>query len=169
MKPADKLWVFLAEGFGIGRIPFAPGTFGSLLGLVWTWILLRFSPNLALFLLGSLALTLAAVWIGHKAERALGKEDPGQIVLDEICAIPFASLALVITSGQLDKSLLDPTRWPWWLAIFLLFRLFDIWKPWPVKQIQDLPRGWGLVLDDILAAGYVSLVLWLLNLTLLFF
>lgn len=156
MKPAEKLWVWLAEGFGVGRIPVAPGTFGSILGLGWCWLLLRVSPTLLHYLIGTLALTLAAVWIGHRAEKALGKEDPGQIVIDEICAIPIAAMYLVFTFGS---TLREWPAWPWWVGIFVLFRLFDVWKPWPVRQIQVLPRGWGLVLDDVLAALYVNILL----------
>ena len=169
MKPADKLWVFLAEGFAVGRIPWAPGTFGSILGLGWAWMLLRYSPNLLTFLLLTLGGILAAVWIGHKAEKALAKEDPGQIVIDEICAIPVACLILVAGGGILDKSLLEGSSWPWWVGVFAFFRLFDIWKPWPVKQIQEIPKGVGLVLDDVLAAGYVNLALYATRRAVVFF
>jgi phosphatidylglycerophosphatase A len=137
--------------------------------LGWLWLLLRTCQTGATFIIGMVALILACVWIGHRAEKALAKEDPGQIVLDEICAIPVSALVLIFASATFEKTLLNRSMWPWWIAIFALFRLFDIWKPWPVKQIQVLPRGWGLVLDDVLAAGYVNVGLLVIKLLLPFF
>jgi len=157
--------IWLAQGFGIGRIPWAPGTFGSLLGLAWFAVLLliaQWSPVSALVLfLGSI---LASVWTCEAAEILLGEKDPGSIVLDEIVALPTCFLGWVFhlwlqleTLPSLDFFFGSTT---WFLAcgVFLAFRFFDIAKPWPVRQSQDLPRGWGVVLDDQLAAVYVNLV-----------
>ncbi len=161
----ERLVIWLAQGFGIGRIPWAPGTFGSLLGLGWFAILLwiaQWSPVAALALfLGSI---LASVWTCEAAEILLGEKDPGSIVLDEIVALPTCFLGWVFHLWLQLEALpsLDfffgPTTWFLALGVFLAFRFFDIAKPWPVRQSQDLPRGWGVVLDDQLAALYVNLV-----------
>ena len=165
LKPsfADRLAVFVAEGFGIGRIPFAPGTFGSALGLGWIYLLLL-PRSIPLYIGGIVVGFFAAVWIGAWAERVLQKEDPGSIVLDEITAMPLAFLPAVLltTSNAIPlppsaflsgKLLLLP------LLAFVLFRVFDVLKPFGIARIQSFPRGWGLVLDDFLAALPSALLL----------
>jgi phosphatidylglycerophosphatase A len=159
------LVIWLAQGFGIGRIPWAPGTFGSVLGLGWFAILLliaQWSPvSAGVLFLGSV---LASVWTCEAAEILLGEKDPGSIVLDEIVALPTCFLGWVFhlwlqleTLPSLDF-FFGPTTWFLAFGVFLAFRFFDIAKPWPVRQSQDLPRGWGVVMDDQLAALYVNLV-----------
>ena len=160
------LVVWLAQGFGVGRIPWAPGTFGSLLGLGWFAILLliaRWSPvSAGVIFFGSV---LASVWTCEAAEIILGEEDPGSIVLDEIVALPtcFLSLTLLLwlQLGVVPslQYFFGTTTWFVALGVFLAFRYFDIAKPWPVRQSQNLPRGWGVVMDDQLAAIYVNLVM----------
>jgi phosphatidylglycerophosphatase A len=152
------LW--LAQGFGSGRAPFAPGTFGSLVGLLW-FALLVSSQSIWGFAGGLLGMMIAAVAICRKGEEILQQKDPGSIVLDEICAVPLCFVPWV-ASEWLRKG-----AWPtletffgansWYLTaiIFALFRIFDILKPWPVRQSQKLPGGWGVVMDDVLAAVYV--------------
>jgi phosphatidylglycerophosphatase A len=152
------LW--LAQGFGSGRAPFAPGTFGSLVGLLW-FALLVSSQSIWGFAGGLLGMMIAAVAICRKGEEILQQKDPGSIVLDEICAVPLCFVPWV-ASEWLRKG-----TWPtletffgansWYLTaiIFVLFRIFDILKPWPVRQSQKLPGGWGVVMDDVLAAVYV--------------
>lgn len=170
----DKLVLFLAEGFGVGRIPFAPGTFGTLVGFGWIWILNylafryfipfgQFGVSLFMtvgpfgfYLAGTVAGILAAVWVGARAEKILGLKDPGRIVIDEIAAMPVAWCLFFLCYLHPGMA---PPLWVEMLSVFGLFRLFDIWKPWPVKQSQDLPGGWGLTIDDILAAVYVNMAL----------
>lgn len=168
------LWI--AQGFGIGRVPKAPGTFGSILGLGWFALLLwigGIQPWLAAFIL--VASIIASVWICEAAEKILGAKDPGSIVIDEIVAVPVCFLGwvfhLALRLGELPSLDLffGPTTWFLALGVFLAFRFFDIVKPWPVKQSQDVPRGWGVVLDDLLAAVYVNLVILLIHLGLQLF
>jgi phosphatidylglycerophosphatase A len=152
------LWA--AQGFAVGRIPFAPGTFGSLLGLLWFGVLLS-TQNIWGFVGGMIGGVLAAVWICGRAEAILKERDPGSIVLDEICAMPICFVPWVVSELSRQKT------WPaletffgaktWYLTalIFILFRIFDILKPPPVRQSQRLPGGWGVVTDDVLAALYV--------------
>lgn len=162
-NPSDKFLLWLAQGFGAGRIPWAPGTFGSLVGLLWFAVLLV-PGSLVIYLMG-IALSIAgSVVVCTEAERILGETDPGSIVLDEIIALPICFLpwlvreylrlgampsAEVFFSG---KAILGSA------GIFLLFRVFDITKPWPVRQSQRLPAGFGVTIDDCLAAGYVAIV-----------
>lgn len=156
-----KLWI--AQGFGIGRIPVAPGTFGSILGFVllaallctgsWTWVFAI-----------SICLVPISVWLCGEAEIILGKTDPGSVVLDEVIAIPFCYIVVIAFGfrfGNADMSTAQPSFLLHWYTpvVFILFRLFDVWKPWPVRQTQNLPGGFGVVTDDLVAAGYVSLVL----------
>lgn len=156
--------LFIAQGFGTGRIPFAPGTWGSLPGLAW-FALLVATGNLWLFLAAALAGVAVSVWLCGSAEKILGKTDPGSVVLDEIAAIPFCFLPWVISEWAGRGHVMPPVEtffvgraWLGTAGVFALFRLFDIWKPWPIRRLQDLPGGWGVTVDDVLAALYVALV-----------
>lgn len=139
----------IASGFGSGRLRPAPGTWGSLAALA-AWVglsrlLVRLPVPLAETLF--LALPLLLTWIGIRAStaavRATGEKDPSWIVIDE-------------WAGQWIA--LWPLRWEApdlrLIAPFLLFRLFDIWKPWPCHALQDLPEGEGIVADDVVAGLY---------------
>jgi phosphatidylglycerophosphatase A len=154
------LWI--AQGFGIGRIPVAPGTFGSLAGIAWA-LLLLLPGNLPVFALGTLAGLLLSVYGCGRAEQILGETDPGSVVLDEIAALPVCFLAWIAVSAHELGRFPDahdlvsgPNRW-WILGVFVAFRVFDVAKPWPVHGSQKLPGGWGVTTDDFLAAIYVNL------------
>jgi phosphatidylglycerophosphatase A len=155
--------LFVAQGFGIGWIPFAPGTFGSLIGLVWFAMLVA-TGNFWAYLAGAIEGIAFSIWLCDDAEKFLGETDPGSVVLDEIIAIPFCFMPWVANEwwrhGALpDVSYFFTGRALWMtLGIVALFRVFDIWKPWPVRQVQRLPGGWGVTVDDLLAAAYVGLI-----------
>jgi len=155
------LW--LAQGFGIGRIPFAPGTFGSAVGLVWFFVLLR-SGSLWVYFGGLLLGVILSIWLCGAAEKILKQTDPSSVVLDEIAAMPLCFLVWVANTwfrhGQLPgpESFVTSQNWFRTVLVFALFRLFDILKPWPVRQSQRLPGGWGVTVDDLLAALYVAAV-----------
>ncbi|MBT8339223.1 MAG: phosphatidylglycerophosphatase A [Desulfatitalea sp.] len=137
--------MFLATGCYVGRFPTAPGTMGALLGLPVAFILAGLPLPAALFWI--VLLTMAAVWIAGKAERQLGRKDPGCIVIDEIAgmAVAVAGIPLTLETG---------------VAGFLLFRLFDIFKPFPIGYAERrLPGGWGIVMDDIIAGLMANVVL----------
>jgi phosphatidylglycerophosphatase A len=159
----DRLVLCLAQGFYIGRIPVMPGTFGSLLGLVWLAVLLT-PRHLGLFVTGCGVAALASVWVCGRAERILQKTDPGSVVLDEIVAIPicFAGWIGLHTWNHHappgPEWLMADGAWLWTIGLFGAFRFFDIAKPWPVRQSQHLPGGWGVTVDDLLAAVYVNVV-----------
>lgn len=158
----DTLMLWIAQGFGAGRAPFAPGTFGSVVGLGWFALLLA-PGNPWLFLAGTLAGVILSAWLCGEAERILVQRDPASVVLDEIIAIPLCFGAWVgLEAGQrgalppvdfffVDNALLT-------LGVFLAFRFFDVVKPWPIRQSQSLPGGWGVTVDDVLAAVGVNLL-----------
>ena len=146
----------------MGRLPVAPGTFGSLAGLLW-WALLLRAGSLWLLLLLLLAGLALAVWLCGVGEKTLRQTDPASVVLDEIAALPVCFLPFAVADwtrhGRLPDLDFFFTGRGWWLTLlgFALFRLFDILKPPPVRQSQRLPGGWGIVVDDVLAAAYVAL------------
>jgi phosphatidylglycerophosphatase A len=156
-----KLWI--AQGFGVGRIPVAPGTFGSVVGVLWFGLLLM-TGKLWLFTAGTFAAIALSVWLCGAAEKTLGKTDPGSVVLDEIAALPVCFCGwvaiLVCKTGALPafSHFFTARTWPLTLGVFVAFRFFDVAKPWPVYQSQSLPGGWGVTIDDVLAAVYVNLV-----------
>lgn len=158
----NKLILWLAQGFGVGRIPFAPGTAGSLVGLLWFTLLLT-TGNPWVFSGGMILGLAASVWICGRAEQTLKQTDPPSVVLDEIAALPCCFALWVKMSYDWTGILPGPETfffrgdWPLAVGIFLAFRLFDIWKPWPIRQSQKLPGGWGVVMDDLLAAVYVNI------------
>lgn len=137
---------FIALGFGAGLAPVAPGTFGTLAGLALYWLLALVLPPLAIAFL-AIPLFLVGVWACGVAGRNLGVADHGAFVWDEIVAfLPLAALASASLVLQ--------------LVAFGLFRLFDVWKPFPIRQFEARVKGgFGVMLDDLLAACYAYLVL----------
>ena len=166
-----RIALFLATVCGLGYIPFAPGTFGSLAGIGIYWTIVHF------FLNGSFAntfiytdkdgtrmigqpwallcwLNLLVAGVGVIAAEIVstktGVKDPQFVVIDE-------------TSGQMLAYSLafTPLNWKYLLLGFILFRVFDIWKPFPARQSESLPGGWGIMADDWIAALYAALGLWI--------
>ena len=137
---------FIALGFGAGLAPVAPGTFGTLAGLALYWLLALALPPLAIAFL-AIPLFFLGVWACGVAGRNLGVADHGALVWDEIVAfLPLAALASASLVLQ--------------LVAFGLFRLFDVWKPFPIRQFEARVKGgFGVMLDDLLAACYAYLVL----------
>jgi phosphatidylglycerophosphatase A len=160
--------LLLATGAGLGGIPFAPGTFGSLGGLALTVALLGVG-NFWFYLVLLLLLVWASALLCDAAEKILRQKDPASIVLDEIVAVPccFVTWLAVYTAEQgampSPDYFVGPGIWPLTLGVFVAFRVFDVAKPWPIRRSQSLPGGWGVVLDDLLAAAGVNalvLVVW---------
>jgi len=139
---------FLAFGFGSGLSRYAPGTMGTLAAVPFA-ILLKSLPALAFWLLLA-GLFLLGVHICTTSSNRLGQHDPGGIVWDEMVAY-WLTVAFL------------PVAWPWWLAAFVLFRFFDILKPWPIRWVENrFSGGLGIMLDDIVAALYAMAILWLI-------
>ena len=131
-------WHFLAFGFGLGLLPKAPGTFGSLLGLLFYWLLVSLGWEGYLFI--PLLAMIFGVWLCGKVSKDLGVHDHSGIVWDEIVGI---LLTFVFISPSLNAM----------LAGFIFFRFFDILKPWPISYVdKKIHGGLGIMLDDVLAA-----------------
>ncbi|HEU5401927.1 MAG TPA: phosphatidylglycerophosphatase A [Terriglobales bacterium] len=147
------LWAWLAGTFfGVGTLRPGPGTWGSTATvLLWAGFA-RYSP-VPLRLPLNILLALLAVAIGIPAAtrvaRASGKKDPQQVVIDEV-------------AGQLITLVAAPIHWKPMLAGLILFRVFDMWKPFPVRNLEKLPEGTGIVLDDVAAGVYGLIVMQLL-------
>jgi phosphatidylglycerophosphatase A len=156
---ANRIALWLAQGLGIGRIPIIPGTFGSGLGFLW-FLLIAAPGNFAFFATAILFSFFVSVLCAEIAEKVLNQHDPNSIVIDEIVAIPICFLGWMAVDPTIDCPLWFFTegRWKITLGILFAFRVFDIWKPWPVRQSQRLPGGWGVTVDDILAAIYVAVI-----------
>jgi len=135
----------LALGFGTGLAPRAPGTAGTLVGVLFAWLSLPLP--MAARIMSGVALVIAGIWLCGASARKLGVHDHSGIVWDEI-----AGMYLVLLFAR--------PEFPVWTAAFLLFRLFDIWKPWPIRDMDHrLHGGTGIMLDDIAAALYAALIL----------
>jgi len=153
---------------GVGYFPIAPGTLGALVGVglyltLWGWLyqvleanaargglslLYIFAPQLAVMLLIILIVSIAGVWAATRAEKTTQVKDPSIVVIDEV-------------AGQMIALLSGPF-WihTWWsvLSAFILFRLFDIWKPYPIRRLEALESGLGIMADDLLAGVYALIV-----------
>ena len=157
-----RLIILIAQGLGTGRSPVMPGTVGSLLGLP-VFILLLMPGSFQFFVGSLLVLGVTSVWLCGRAETLLGQRDPGSVVFDEIIALPlcFAGWvsSLYFANGSMPEWVyfFKGTNWFLSVVVFLLFRFFDIVKPWPIGSSQSLPGGWGVTIDDLLAALYVNL------------
>lgn len=143
---------FLAFGFGSGLLPKAPGTWGTLVA-VPLWFLLAQLP-LNSYLLAIAVLSVVGIWLCGKSSEKLGVHDHGGIVWDEFC-------------GYWVTMILVPVTWYWALIGFVLFRVFDIIKPWPIKWLdKKVHGGFGIMIDDIiaglLALAVLQFLLWLL-------
>lgn len=156
--PRTPLLVWLAQGFGVGRIPWGPGTWGSILGVIWYWALAAWSPSLVWFYIVALLAVVAAISVCGQAEILLGQHDPPSVVLDEIVALPFCFSLTIWMVGK--PAINSPAFLREAIAGFVLFRVFDITKPPPIRQLQKLPGGWGVVIDDLAAALVAALCLW---------
>ena len=135
-RSGNRLILFIARGAGLGLLSKAPGTWGSVGGLAWAALLLT-TGNIWLYLAGMLVGFALSIWICDRAEKLLKKNDPSEIVLDEIVAVPMCFTGLLATQHFDPQLLLQPVTWCWASAGFVLFRLFDIWKPPPIHQLQN--------------------------------
>lgn len=149
MKLTDKQILFIAKGCNVGNAPVMPGTFGTLVGIPICFLLsfLNTPSGVPFFALFAIALTLFAVWIAEEAVNILKVKDPGCIVIDEIAGF---TVTMIGVSFSLTSVVLA----------FLIFRFFDILKPFPVKFLEEkIPGGAGVVLDDIAAGIMANIVL----------
>jgi phosphatidylglycerophosphatase A len=167
-RTAGDYFALAISTCGVGYFPIAPGTMGSLVGLglylfIWvesyTWLQNRaargrlnllyiFTPQMALMLVVIFVVTMVGIWAASRAEKLLRKKDPSIVVIDEV-------------AGQMIALLSGPFWAPtWWsvLTAFILFRAFDIWKPYPCRKIEGLHSGLGIMGDDVVAGVYALTV-----------
>ena len=143
-----RLGVFIATCGYIGYAPVAPGTFGSAAGLL-VFYGVRSTGSTAVELATIVALFLVGIWSGTEAEHHFGGIDPGPVVLDEV-------FGMLITLAFLPVNLFGA------ITGFLVFRVFDVVKPWPSAQLERLPGGLGVMADDGMAAIYSNIVMQIL-------
>jgi phosphatidylglycerophosphatase A len=208
-RKKPRLALAIATALGVGYIPKAPGTFGSLVGVATAYLSAVFflrpttiggvlpmhpatdavladqhflvpgsdihNAVLALPIICALALLVLlgaiGVWSASRAASFAGIEDPQFVVIDEVAGqhfallLPLIPIALPHVTAHLDFSTfaiffaLSLVNWKYLLLGFILFRMFDIWKPWPVRQLEKLPRGWGIMADDWMAGIYAAILL----------
>ena len=147
----SRMSIAVATALGVGYVPFAPGTFGSLAGLA-VYVAVRATGQPAIELVAIALVYLVGAWSATAAETHFGHIDPGPVVIDEVLGM-LVTLALV------------PVSVPGAVVGFLLFRIFDVVKPPPCSQLEALPGGWGVMSDDFMAAVYahvcVRVLAWL--------
>jgi len=148
----------LTSCFGLGYLPLAPGTWGSLPPAIAFAIICRFSPSAQSIVLAILALfgCVVCVMFAPAVIAQTGKADPGQVVADEFAGQAITFLAAVFFNTQVFST---GQIWLTTLAGFLLFRIFDIAKPWPCRLLERLPQGWGVLADDLMAGVYAAISL----------
>lgn len=136
---------FLAFGFGSGLSKYAPGTMGTVAAVPFAVLLI--SLPVAWFWCALVMLFLVGIPLCEISSKRLGRHDPGGIVWDEMVGY-WLTVAFL------------PQSWPWWLAAFVLFRIFDILKPWPIKRVEKrFGGGLGIMLDDVVAAIFAMIIL----------
>ena len=130
--------------WGVGYLPLAPGTFGSVVG-IGVFLLLK---SLVFQVVGVVLVTVVGIWAASRTEQILRSKDPGKVVVDEVAGQMIALLPLtVFASGKV-----------WIIASFILFRLFDIFKPYPARRFEALRGGLGIMADDLVAGVYAGLI-----------
>ncbi len=204
-----RLALAIATALGVGYIPKAPGTFGSLVGVATAYLSAVFflrpttfggvfplhpdsdavladkhflvpgsdihNAILALPVFCALVLLILlgaiGVWSASRAAKFAGTEDPQFVVIDEVAGqhlallLPLIPIALPHFTTHMDFSVfaiffaLSLVNWKYLLLGFILFRVFDIWKPWPVRRLEKLPGGWGIMADDWMAGVYAAILL----------
>jgi phosphatidylglycerophosphatase A len=135
----------ISSFFYVGFVPIIPGTFGSLAGII-LYFLLQVVPYWEIYLAVVLAVTTIGVWSAGKAESGTGIVDPSFVVIDEV-------------AGQLITLFLIPPSWIFVVPAFILFRFLDIVKPFPARQAERLPHGWGIMMDDVIVGVYGNIIM----------
>lgn len=143
-----KLIIYYTTALGFGLIPFAPGTFGTLFALIVYLVIGYIFPQQVHYIMPivALVLLLPSVKLCDRAESIFAEKDPQKVVIDEVLGF-FVAVSFQTFSWQLA------------LAAFILFRFFDILKPFPINNLQKIKAGWGIIIDDLIAGLYANLVI----------
>ena len=147
MTVYERFITFCGVGFGSGLLPKAPGTFGSAFALLFipAWVLLEFNASVIVITI----MSLIGIYICDKTANVMGVHDDGRIVWDEFAGQSITFLPLIYCAQM---------NWIWAIVGFALFRLFDVWKPWPIRVIdRRVGGGFGIMLDDIIAGIWAAL------------
>ncbi len=146
----NRFALLLSTWFGCGYFPVGPGTIGSLAAVLIAAVAHQYlGAGRITFLLATLVLLAPGIWSATQTARLLNREDPGLVVIDEVLGIWVTLLGATALN------------WKSFTAAFILFRVFDIWKPWPVRQFENLPDGTGIVADDLAAGVYAAIMLYI--------
>jgi len=129
-------------------MPLAPGTFGSLVGVAIFWALTRVAAGPILLLVVIVVVTFTGIWAGTRTEALADRKDPGKIVVDEVAGQLIALFPLVFVRWGLTTVMVS----------FILFRFFDIVKPYPANRLQELEGGLGVMCDDLVAGAYAAII-----------
>jgi phosphatidylglycerophosphatase A len=141
-----RTYLILTTWFGVGFSPWAPGTFGSLASLPFAFLIMEMSGLYGIAIAAAIIFVIGAYAVDNYVLQT-GKEDPGEAVIDEV-------------AGQFLPLLVAPYSIEGWIIAFILFRVFDIWKPWPCNWIdKKISGGLGVMLDDVAAGTYAGLVI----------
>jgi phosphatidylglycerophosphatase A len=140
----ERIATIIATGFGSGYSPFAPGTAGSVVGLALFVPLALLDPRLQF--VATAAVFFLGVWSASLVAKRSGVEDPGLVVVDEI-------------AGMWITLLLLPLTWQVAVVGFFAFRVMDVFKPYPARDFEKFPRGWGIMADDVMAGIYANLTI----------
>ncbi|HEY6660602.1 MAG TPA: phosphatidylglycerophosphatase A [Pyrinomonadaceae bacterium] len=144
--PSDYLALSIAT-CGVGYLPLIPGTFGSVLGVaIFLLLVQRVNPLVIVILI--LVITLAGIWAASRTEELSGRKDPGKVVVDEVAGQMIALLPLTVFA-------LTPLAV---MVSFILFRCFDIVKPYPAGRLESLKGGFGIMCDDLVAGAYAAVI-----------
>ena len=145
MKFRERAVLFVATGFFVGTVPFAPGTFGSIIGLPICFLISRLDILIAVIC--TILFILFAIWMAAAAEKVLKKKDAGEIVIDELAGLIVTFIGIPFTLKNV-------------IIGFIIFRAFDILKPFPIRFLENkVAGGPGIVLDDVLAGLCGNLIL----------
>ena len=154
-QASDYLALAIAT-FGVGYLPLIPGTFGSLVGVgIFLLLFTATSASFALILIIILIITFVGIWAAFRTEELEGRKDPGKVVVDEVAGQMIALLPLTLfTLQSLTRAV---------IVSFILFRLFDIFKPYPAGRFERLKGGFGIMCDDLMAGFYAGVItsIWL--------
>lgn len=133
---------------GVGYLPLIPGTFGSLVGVAIFLAITRIAAAKILLLVAILAFTFGGIWAGTRTEKLSQRKDPGKIVVDEVAGQLIALFPLLFAAWSIKMVIVS----------FILFRFFDIVKPYPANRLQDLEGGIGVMCDDLVAGAYAAII-----------
>jgi phosphatidylglycerophosphatase A len=147
-KASDVVALSIAT-CGVGYLPLIPGTFGSLLGVAIFLLLTRGSAGILLVVISIVAITFAGIWAASRTEELSGRKDPGKVVVDEVAGQMISLFPLTLFSHWSTTAV---------IISFILFRFFDIVKPYPAGRLEALKGGFGIMCDDLVAGAYGALL-----------